>query len=474
MATINSAFGLISSALQADQAALNIVANNAANVNTPGYTREAPTWQESKPVEINGVGYGTGVIESGPVSLRDRVLEQRLAQQQQTASATGARLGALESLQALFPPDSGASSGATAGDIGSDITSFFDAFSALEASPTDNALRLQVLSTATMLAGDISNASVSLQAQKSSLDEEAAPVTDQVNALTAAIAQLNKEIESSAPKRDAGVLEDQRQLDLSKLSQLIGFNQVTTDNNGISIATVSGDLLVSEGSSFALTTGKVGGETHFFVGTTDVTAQLTSGGGELGGLLVARDQDIPEVMSALDQLAYGISTSVNAANNSGTNLNGVTGSVSAPLYIFNEPAAIAGSAASMRAIMTDPRQLAAAGGGQGTGDNSNAGALAALANQGIIDGETPSNFYSDFVTKLGSKVAKAQIDSTAQNASLTQVQTQRDSLSAVNLNDEAAMMQQIERSYQAASKVFNILNTIMTSVLNLGIQSTVS
>jgi flagellar hook-associated protein 1 len=473
MATISSAFNLISSALEADQSALNVVANNVANANTPGYTQEVPNWQENQPVEINGVACGTGVSETGATSVRDRVLEERLEQQQQTASATGARLSALESLEALFAPNSGAS-GQAAGDIGSDITSFFGAFSSLEAAPTDNSLRQQVLSAASMLAGDISGAAANLKAQGSALDQEAAGVTDQVNALTKSIAQLNKEIQSNSPNADAGALEDQRQQDLSKLSQLIGFSQVTTENNGISITTVSGDLLVSGGSNFQLTTGTVGGETHFFVGTNDVTSQLTAGGGELGGFLTVRDQDIPSVMSALDQLAYGISTSVNAANNSGTNLNGATGTAANPLYIFNEPGAIAGSAAAMSAIMTDPSQIAAAGLGQGTGDNSNAGVLAGLASQSIASGETPSNFYSNLVTMLGSRVAQAQIDDTAQNASLTQVQTQRDSLSAVNLNDEAALMQQMERSYQAASQVFNILNTIMASALNLGMQSTIS
>ncbi len=473
MGTINSAFNLISSALDADQGALNVVANNVANANTPGYTQEVPNWQENRPVEINGVEQGTGVRETGGISVRDRVLEERLAQQQQSASATGARLSALESLQTLFAPNSGAS-GQAVGDIGSDITSFFNAFSSLEAAPTDNALRQQVLSAGSTLAGDISSAAASVKAQGSALDQEAKAVTDQVNALTESIAQLNREIQSNSPEGDAGVLEDQRQQDLSKLSQLIGFSQITTESNGLSITTVSGELLVSEGSSFQLTTGLVGGETHFFVGTTDVTSQLASGGGELGGYLTVRDQDIPVVMSALDQLAYGISTCVNAANNSGTDLDGSTGTAANPLYIFSEPGAVFGSAATMSVIMTDPGQIAAAGLGQGTGDNSNAGVLAGLASQGIVSGESPSNFYAHFVTTLGSRVAEAQTDNTAQSASLTQVQTQRDSLSAVNLNDEAAMMQQIERSYQAASQVFNILNTIMASALNLGMQSTVS
>jgi flagellar hook-associated protein 1 FlgK len=44
----------------------------------------------------------------------------------------------------------------------------------------------------------------------------------------------------------------------------------------------------------------------------------------------------------------------------------------------------------------------------------------------------------------------------------------------VNLNDEASNLTVFERSYQAASQVFTILNTIMSSALNLGEQATVS
>ena len=52
MGTINSAFSLTSGALDADQAALSVVANNVANANTTGYTEETPDWQENAPIKI--------------------------------------------------------------------------------------------------------------------------------------------------------------------------------------------------------------------------------------------------------------------------------------------------------------------------------------------------------------------------------------------------------------------------------------
>jgi len=488
MGTINSAFSLISGALNADQSALSIVAGNVANANTPGYSRETPTWSENSPVTINGRTYGTGVTETGAQSVRDRVLLARLDQQQQLASASGARLSALNLMQSVFTPASGAN-GSTAGNIGSAITGFFNSFAQLEANPTDNALRQQVLSSAQMLAGDISSAAASLADQRSALDKEAAGVVTQVNALTSSIAQLNQQIQSLSANGDAGPLEDQRQQDISKLSQLVGINQVVTENNGLTITTASGRMLVSEGVSTQLTTGTVNGVTAFFLGATDVTGELTGGGGQLGGYLTARDQDIPQGMGALDQLAFGIGTEVNAQNAAGLDLNGNAGAA-----IFGLPAVVAGAALHMQVAMTDPNQIAAAGAGKGTGDNSNAIALARLASQAnppiltglvlpdgttlaagqtLLGGQTPSGSYSGLVSRLCSTVSQVQTENEAENASVSQLQTQNNALSQVNLNDEAAALTMLQRSYQAASQVFAILNTIMGSALNLGTQTTV-
>jgi flagellar hook-associated protein 1 FlgK len=460
-------------ALDADQEALNIISNNVANASTTGYTEEEPNWEENSSVTIDGVSVGQGVTETGATSVRDKVLTERLDQQQQLASASSTRLTALDSVQALF---TSASTTTTTGDIGTDITSFYDTFSTLEASPTSSSDREAVLSAAKTLAADISSAATSLESQKSSLDEEASGVTSQVNALTKSIAQLNTQIMSTSSDSDAGTLEDQREEDVNELSKLVGINQITTENNGLSITTTSGALLVSEGKSFDITNGTEDGETHFFVGTTDITSGLTTGGGELGGYLMARDTDIPSALSSLDQLAYGISTSVNALNNTGIDADGKTGTTADPLYIFNEPTAVAGSAASMSVVMTDSNEIAAASSTEGTGGSTNATALYNLSTTASTDlgGRTPSAYYSSFVSSLGSTVSEVSTESTAQTASVTQLTTQINSLSGVNLNDEASALTTMERSYQAASKMFTLLDTIMASALNLGEATTVS
>ena len=182
------------------------------------------------------------------------------------------------------------------------------------------------------------------------------------------------------------------------------------------------------------------GVTNFFVGNTNITAQLATGGGSLGGILTARDQDIPNALQSLDQLAYSISTSVNAQNNAGTDLDGKTGTAADPLYIFCQPTAVAGSAGSMSVVMTDPNQIAAAGAGDGTGDNSNAVAMAASGQPIDREWTDADRLLFKFVTTLGSTVSNVQTENTAQKASVTQLQTQNDALSGVNLNDEASSM----------------------------------
>ena len=86
----------------------------------------------------------------------------------------------------------------------------------------------------------------------------------------------------------------------------------------------------------------------------------------------------------------------------------MTGTVANPLNIFSQPTQVAGSAMAMSVVMTDPNQIAAAGVGQGTGDNSNATAMATLANQSIVNGQTPTNYYSNFVSTLGATVSGVQ------------------------------------------------------------------
>jgi flagellar hook-associated protein 1 len=477
MGTLGNAWDLTVQALQADQAALNIVSNNVTNSTLQGYTREIPDFVENNPITINGIAYGTGVSVTGATAVRDSVLEMRIAQMTSQTEGTTERLDALDTIQQIFQTatSSGTTSGGTSSDsdLNTDIQDFFDSLSSLESNPTDSSLRSAVLAAANTMAEGFNNVSEGLGTEREGLDNQVSPIVSQINTLTSNIAQLNKEIEQTPPGTDTNVLQDQRQTAIDSLSQLIGVNEITTQDGSVTITTANGDLLVSGSSATQLTTatgsttGPTDGMTTILDGGKDITADLTSGGGQLGGLLTVRDQDIPSALNAVNTLALNIADAVNAQQQKGEDLNG--DATTPPIFSFSTSVA----ASSITVSLTDGSGIAAAAAnsGAGSGDDSNLVLLAGLASGTFVNGQSPANFYSTFISTLGSTISDVQTTNTAQQASLTQIQNQRDSLSSTNLDDEANNLQLYEKAYQSAARVFSILNSILGESINLGSES---
>jgi flagellar hook-associated protein 1 FlgK len=453
-------------ALMANQEALNVTSNNVANQNTAGYTRQVVSFQTVDAVTLSGTTYGSGVTASA-TSQRDRVLEQQVQQQTQTQAQSGALESALRQIQNIFGLSSTTSS-ASSTVLGTATDSFFSALSALASNPSDNATRQNVLTAADTLAAAFNSASNQLTQVSTSLNQQVVGDVSQVNSLTKTIASLNSQITSLSPNTDAGALEDQRQQAIGQLSKLVGLDQISTENNGLTLTTSNGALLVSGSQSFALTTTQVGGVGHIVAGVNgqDVTSNLT--GGDLGGALQARDQQLPAYQSALDSLAFAVGTQVNQQNALGVDGNGNPGAA-----LFSLPPTPTGAAALIQVATADPKAVAAAAPGQGSAGNANASALAGLSNANIVGGQTASGFLASFLGQIGSDTAAAVTNNSAQQATLTQLTTQRDSLSGVSLDQEASNLTQYQRAYQAASQVFNIANSIMASAINLGVQTTV-
>ena len=467
MGALTSLMDLAQQSLMADQNALNITSNNVSNQNTPGYTREVVSWQPGDAVTLNGQTFYDGITSSA-VSQRDRVLEQRVQQQTQVQAQSQALDGALQQVENIFGLSSSSTSAGTT-SLGTAINAFFNSFSSLASNPTDAATRQSVLDAANTLASNFNSAANQLSQISAGLSQQVGGIVQQVNSLTTTIASLNQQIGSVSPNSDAGSLEDQRQQAISQLSQLIGLDQISTESNGITLTTSNGAVLVDGGKSFSLGTANVAGASDVVSSATgaDITAGLT--GGQLGGVLQARGQQVPAYQSSLDKLAYAIGTAVNTQNAAGLNQNDVAGSV-----IFTLPASATGAAAAISVATNDPAQIAAASSAEGTAGNSNAQALADLANSAIVGGATVDGFYSGLLGQIGSDTAAATADSTAQQAALTQMTTQRDALSGVSLDEEAANLTKYQRAYEAAAKVFTIVNSVMTSALNLGVQTSVS
>jgi flagellar hook-associated protein 1 len=470
MGTLTSVLDIARQALMADQLALNATANNVANQNTPGYTNEVVSFQSVDSVSLSGSSQSEGVSATES-SQRDRILEQRVQQQTQTVAQSGALGSALQQVENIFGLSSTSSGSASvsSSELGSAINSFFSSLSSLEGNPSDTSTRQGVLSAATALAGAFNDASNQLAQISTGLNQEVSSDVSQVNSLTSSIASLNAQIASVSPNSDAGTLEDQRQEDIDQLSQLVGLDQISTSQNGISLTTSNGAALVSGSQAFQMSTTEVGGNTNVLAGDPpqDVTSSLT--GGDMGGALQARDQNLPAYSSELDSLAFAIGNAVNTQNEQGVDSSGNPGQA-----IFSLPSSATGAAASIAVSTTDPGAIAAASTGEGTSGNDNATALANLSTADVVGSQTATEFLSSLLSQIGSDASGATTDNTAQQAALTQLTTQRDSLSGVSLDEEASNLTQYQRSYQAASQVFTIADTLIAGAINLGVETTVT
>ncbi|QLI82460.1 flagellar hook-associated protein FlgK [Chitinibacter fontanus] len=106
----------------------------------------------------------------------------------------------------------------------------------------------------------------------------------------------------------------------------------------------------------------------------------------------------------------------------------------------------------------------------GVADNRNALALGKLQTTRLLEGgsATYQESYGRMVSTIGTQTNEATIMSKAQNKLLENAESSRDSVSAVNLDEEAANLLRYQQAYQAASKVIQIAQSAFQEIMNIG------
>ncbi|MCP1675615.1 flagellar hook-associated protein 1 FlgK [Natronocella acetinitrilica] len=103
----------------------------------------------------------------------------------------------------------------------------------------------------------------------------------------------------------------------------------------------------------------------------------------------------------------------------------------------------------------------------GVGDNANALQLAELANEGTAQGgaATYQEFYGSIVGRVGTETLRAQSNRDAQEALVDQARQARESVSGVNLEEEAAKLLQFQQAFQANAQVITVANDVFQTLL---------
>ena len=102
-----------------------------------------------------------------------------------------------------------------------------------------------------------------------------------------------------------------------------------------------------------------------------------------------------------------------------------------------------------------------------SGDGSNALKMGNLQNAALLGGSTLTQSYSDYVGQVGTLASQTALADTTQSTLISQLKTQQQSVSGVNLDEEAANLMQFQQMYQANSKVIQTAGNTFDTILDL-------
>ncbi|MEA5444244.1 flagellar hook-associated protein FlgK [Gammaproteobacteria bacterium AB-CW1] len=103
-----------------------------------------------------------------------------------------------------------------------------------------------------------------------------------------------------------------------------------------------------------------------------------------------------------------------------------------------------------------------------TGDNRNANRLAALVDEGVLDGGQTSlqDAVGELVADVATKTSQSQSNRDAQQTLRDQARESLESVSGVNLDEEAANLMRFQQAYQASAQSIRVADTVFQSLLS--------
>lgn len=320
MGDITQALRAAQSGLLANQTALNIVSQNVANVNTPGYSRKIIQQQS---VVLAGQGAGVSIADFTRVV--DSGLIKSIRQELGELNSVSVQEGYFQRLQETF---------GTPGDntsIAHILEEFKEAAELLTVSPDRILEQSELVRQAQAAVDKFASMSRMVQDLRLQADQQIAAVVTEMNQLTADIDQLNDDIiRFGSTGNDTTDLEDQRDNKIDRLSELVDIRFFSRNDGDVVVFTSSGLTLVDTisptithesaaamSSTSTVASGQIDG---IYVGErlaiNDLTTQAR--GGQLAGLLDMRDDVLPNLQAQLDELAAQLRDQINLVHNRGT------------------------------------------------------------------------------------------------------------------------------------------------------------
>jgi len=445
--------------------AVATASNNVANANTQGYSRESLGITTAGTQRRGGLLLGQGVTANQVTSAYDSFSQRAVFSQLGGNSYASSRASTYSSIEANLTEG-------VDGGLAAAMSDFFNDWAALESDPSSTSRRQQLLARGENLAQRFNSSAAQLDFEQSTAESRVVQQVARANVLAGQVAALNAQVvrlESSG-----GRANDLRANRIQILEELAELGPVRTEDrpDGSARVLFGNHVLVENDDprTLSVAADPITGFSQVHIAQGSVTFNITASmtGGSIGADIDVRDNVTVGLLNSLDNLAFTLSTQVNTLHNPGFGLDGLTGR-----DFFNPLGVVAGSAQAIAldaAVVGTPDAIAAATTAAGVpGDNTNAAAISALSAQNLMAGATQTfgRFYGGFLSGLGQDAASAyQLEARA-DLELSGAEDLRDSISGVNLEEEALDMIRFKDAYNASTRVVSITNGLLDELMRI-------
>jgi flagellar hook-associated protein 1 FlgK len=300
------------SGLRAAQTALATTTQNITNANTPGYVRTEVVLAPHSDVGVGGGGVDVTQVRRAA----DRFLAAASYMATGAQAAASARADLLNRAQATF------------GDPGSStsmfgmLDQFWTALTQISADPASTLRRADAVDALESTYSEIQRTSQTLQDLTKEADDRIADVVAHAQDLMNRVADLNVEIRlTKSTGADASAAENSQSALINELSSLMDITVTPTEGGGVQVRTSGGALLVgTQVASIAYTPSDGVFAPHGVIALNPQSGAQANlepflTGGEIKGLLQARDQDLPNLSEALGAFAASLGDALNQIHN---------------------------------------------------------------------------------------------------------------------------------------------------------------
>ena len=465
-------------ALQANNFGLDATSNNIANANTVGYSRRVAVSTEAHPFNKYGFGLGTGVDMQSFRSFRQEYLDREIRKATSKLESYQVDVMLYNSLEVVFqePTDN------NLGEVMNQLLSYFDE---LSLQPESIGLRENLLSMSQTFVERLNQAANDMHAMRKQANTDIVNGIHDANQLINMIAEYNKAIAISKDKTGADSLTfmDKREVALEELAKF-GNITVSYEDTGLANVFMNGINVVTGVSKHNLMVNeRVNPETNESI--IDVVVYDEKKGFSItvnptSGKLAASQKHYNVVLNAelstggfsviqtLNRYANTFAEAINSLFSVGYGLNDIDGAPPGRvLFESNSGEPITAANIRLSGITAEDIPLSATANTPGNSDI--ALRLSRIMQDGqFLDGQSPMEFYSNFIGKISQNANEAR---TARNASQLVVEhlnSTRDSIMGVNMDEEAINLIKFQKNLEAASRIIATNNEVLGIIINLG------